>query len=170
MRIIVLSDSHRFLEYAEDVINMFYKDIKTVIHLGDMESDYRTLVKKYGSIEFYGVLGNNDRNSSMPYEKMIEIEGKRLLLTHGHRQRVSYGLLSLALWAKEKESDVVLFGHTHVPVKDHFDELLICKPGSISLPRATNNPTFGILELGEKTDFKVFEYLGKGNIREMGGF
>ena len=169
MQVLVLSDSHRFLENAEDVINMYADRIKTVIHLGDVEGDFRSLRKKYGNLDFYGVLGNNDRDSVMPYEMMAEIGGKKILLTHGHRQRVSYGFLSLSLWAKENNADAVLFGHIHMPVKEYFDGLLICNPGSISLPRSTDNPTFGILEISENVDFKVMEYLGKGKVRELGG-
>lgn len=148
MRALVISDTHRYLDNAEKVIER-YSDIGIVIHLGDLVEDVEKLKKKFKEKEFYYVAGNNDFSSNIPYEKMIEIEGKKILLTHGHRQRVNYNMLSISLWGREQDADVVLFGHIHQPVYDESMGIMVFNPGSISLPRSTQYPTYGILEVTE---------------------
>lgn len=172
MKILVLSDTHHYLENSEDLIRLYSGRINTVIHLGDTVNDAKRLKMKYGNIQLYNVAGNNDYDSTVPYESLITVGGKRLLLTHGHRQRVNYGLLSLGLWAEEKEADAVLFGHIHRPVREYFNNVLICNPGSISLPKSTDYPTFGILDIDfEKgIDFAVMAYMGKGEVMRLERF
>ena len=86
MKVLVISDTHRFLENAEDLLSIYSGKIKDVIHLGDMVNDCKSLMKKYGNFNFYSVAGNNDYDATVPYETMITLGGKKLLLTHGHRQ------------------------------------------------------------------------------------
>lgn len=170
MKVLVISDTHRFLENAEDLLSIYSGKIKDVIHLGDMVNDCKSLMKKYGNFNFYSVAGNNDYDVAVPYETMVTLGGKKLLLTHGYRQRVNYGLLSLGLWAEEKEADAVLFGHIHQPVAEYFNNVLICNPGSLSLPRNTDFPTFGILDIDKESgamDFALMGYMGKGNVKRI---
>ncbi|MEA5085405.1 MAG: metallophosphoesterase [Lachnospiraceae bacterium] len=148
MRALVISDTHRYLDNAEKVIEK-YRDINTVIHLGDMVEDAEKLKREFNDREFHYVAGNNDFSRSIPFEKMIILGGKKILLTHGHRQRVNCNMLSISLWGREQEADVVLFGHIHQPVLDESMGIMLFNPGSISLPRSTQYPTYGILEVRE---------------------
>lgn len=148
MRALVISDTHRYLDNAEKVIGR-YKDINTVIHLGDLVEDVEKLKRKFKEREFHYVAGNNDFCRNVPYEKMVTIGGKKILLTHGHRQRVNYNMLSISLWGREQGADVVIFGHIHQPVLDESMGIMLFNPGSISLPRSTHYPTYGILEVTE---------------------
>ena len=172
MKVLVISDTHRYIKNAEELLKTYRGSIDTVIHLGDMVNDVKRLEIKYRNIKFYNVAGNNDYDSEAPFEMLVTLGGKRILLTHGHRQRGNYGLLSLGLWAEEKEADAVLFGHIHSPVREYFNSVLICNPGSLSLPRSTDNPTFGILDIGidGSMDFTVMEYSGNGNVKRLDFF
>lgn len=148
MRALVISDTHRYLDNAEKVIER-YSEINTVIHLGDLVEDVKKLKREFKDREFHYVAGNNDFSGNVPYEKMITLGGKKILLTHGHRQRVNYNMLSISLWGREHEADAVLFGHIHQPVLDESMGIILFNPGSISLPRSTQSPTYGILEVTE---------------------
>ncbi|MGE4215339.1 MAG: metallophosphoesterase [Anaerotignaceae bacterium] len=157
MRALVISDTHRYLDNAEKVMER-YSDINTVIHLGDVVEDAEKLKKKYRDREFYYVAGNNDFCNNIPYEKMITISGKKILLTHGHRQRVNYNMLTISLWGIEQGADAVLFGHIHQPVLDESMGIILFNPGSISLPRSTQYPTYGVLEVTESGIIRCQSY------------
>ena len=57
--------------------------------------------------------------------------GKRIFALHGHTRQVKYGLQMLAEAAKEKQADLVLYGHTHMPKVDYIDGIYYLCPGSI---------------------------------------
>ena len=54
------------------------------------------------------------------------------------------------------ESDVFIYGHTHVPRADRQGKRVFFNPGSVSLPKEGNPPSYGILEDG-KFLVKTFE-------------
>ena len=155
----MISDTHGFLGNAEKIIEN-YSDVKTIIHLGDLVRDVEKLKRKYGSRDFYYVAGNNDNCGSVPYERMIALGGKKILLTHGHRQRVNYNMLSIGLWGREQNADVVIFGHTHQPLVDESMGIVLFNPGSISLPRNFQGPNYGVLEVSEEGIIRceVYQY------------
>ena len=47
-----------------------------------------------------------------------------------------------------KAGDVLLHGHTHVLRAEQKGEILILNPGSVSLPKEGNPPTYAVLENG----------------------
>ena len=62
----------------------------------------------------------------------IEIDGVKILLTHGHRYGVKNGYLNLIMRAKELQVNAVIFGHTHIPEVFTEDGVLFVNPGSCS--------------------------------------
>ncbi len=158
MKILVVSDSHgmdRNLEYLLEN----EKNIDLLIHLGDLEGseDY---IEAIAPCECEMISGNNDFYSDLPAEKIIEIYGRRLFLTHGHCYGVYQGFDRLVEEAKQREAEIVLFGHTHVPVYEKIDGITIINPGSISLPRQSDRiPTYGILKIPEvgRVEFEIIK-------------
>lgn len=100
-----------------------------VIHLGDYETDAQTLMARWPQLPLYQVCGNCDRGASAPGQ-LLELEGVRLFLTHGHLYQVKYGLLRAELAAREAQADVLLFGHTHRAYCEKKDGLYLLNPGS----------------------------------------
>lgn len=145
---IILSDTHGYIEDACKVIEKL-KDADTIFHLGDMADDAEKLKKHYPQKTVYSVAGNNDYYSSAPLEQLVSFGGKKILITHGHKNKVSYGYLNISLYAIEKGADAVFFGHTHMPFSDTFMGIAVFNPGSISMPRGGNEKTYGILEISE---------------------
>ena len=90
------------------------------------------------------------------------------MLTHGHKQRVSYGLMYLDYFGRQEEADAVLFGHTHRPCLEYSGTMAMFNPGSISRPRSTYEPTFGIMNV-KNGDIKFSAYIikGPGNYEEI---
>jgi putative phosphoesterase len=146
MKLLILSDTHHSLYYGKIVINRIMDKIDMIIHLGDHDFDAVQLNKDFPDIPLHYIAGNCDFGKS-PKEKTINIYNKKILLTHGHRQNVKWEYNSIKYYGQEKEVDAVLFGHTHIPFMEYYYGILIMNPGSISQPRGTISPTFGILDI-----------------------
>lgn len=91
--------------------------------------DGYSLAKTLGG-ELYAVGGNCDLGGSP--ELVAEIEGVRILLTHGHRYGVKSSLLSLTLRAKEFNCSLAIFGHTHMPFCSQENGVFLLNPGACS--------------------------------------
>lgn len=142
LRIIVFSDSHKDIDSCARVIrNMVGVDM--VLHAGDHASDAAELEKMFPEIEFKYVAGNCDF-TAVPSELIIEAEGKRIFLTHGHGYAVKYDsdYYTISQKGAAVGADCVVFGHTHVPVCDFSKNPPILNPGSIK-----HGGTFGVIEI-----------------------
>ncbi len=148
MKICVLSDTHGIINIAEKALKDM-KDIDIIIHAGDLVSDARYLeTLKY---KVFCVAGNCDPFAIEPTEKILELQGKRIFLTHGHNYRVKYGYRELLTRAQQISADVVIFGHTHLPENTYIDNILFFNPGSTTLPKNGGPGTYGILEIIDGT-------------------
>lgn len=122
MKILVFSDSHGVRENMDSAIreHLKYGKIDKIFFLGDGYNDIQALIHTYPELDFEYVLGNCDdfsffRGSTVndAYEKIIEVNGIRFMLMHGHKYCVKETYQFASDHAIEMECDVLLFGHTH---------------------------------------------------------
>ena len=148
MRIIVLSDTHGYINNVVDkMMTMDKPDL--IIHLGDNARDGEKVSQELG-IESIVVKGNCDLDSIYNEDELIEIKGKKIFLTHGHRYDVNGGLNRIYYKGLEIGADIILFGHTHIPINIKEDNLIIMNPGSPTNPRKADKiPTFGLIDIKE---------------------
>lgn len=151
MRAIVLSDSHNDTASCERAISSIgEKNIDMIIHLGDIARDVDYLEMLYYPIKVVSVLGNNDFLRQGDYERVIDFDGHKLFICHGHTLSVNYGTEKLESIARQKGCEAALFGHTHHAVlKKTEDGLMVLNPGSTSRPRG-GKPSFAVLETENK--------------------
>ncbi|MBZ2175474.1 metallophosphoesterase [Schnuerera sp. xch1] len=157
MKIVVISDTHgRTDEVIHKVKNMKTPDL--IVHLGDYVEDGEKIKKEIG-VRTAIVKGNGDFfNQDYDEDEIVEVMGKRMLLTHGHKYEVRYGTNNLLYRAEELNVDIVLFGHTHIPVIFEESGIIIMNPGSPSIPRGyKRRKTLGIIEIKEKIKAKIIE-------------
>jgi putative phosphoesterase len=152
MRIAVVSDSHRNLYMLDNAIKSA-GNVDLIVHLGDCVRDIIKVNEKYKKPVEY-VFGNNDFGISPVYEKVLIKNGIRILLTHGHRYNLYYGVEDLYSKALEVEAQVVLYGHTHIQNVERIGDILFLNPGSVSLPR-DGKPGFAILTINKKGEVDV---------------
>ena len=128
-----------------------------VIHCGDAEgSEY--LLQEAAGCPLHIVMGNNDFFSDLPREIETEIGKNRVLITHGHYYCVSTGYELLKDEALSRGFDLVMYGHTHRPVVDESDGIVVLNPGSLTYPRQEGRrPSYIIMEINKKgaMDFQV---------------
>lgn len=147
MRAIVLSDSHTNTAACERAISAIgQKNIDMIIHLGDVARDVDYIESLYYPIKVVSVLGNNDYMRCEDFERVIDFDGHKIFLCHGHTQSVSYGTEKLEQTALSKGCEAALFGHTHHPMlKKGESGIIILNPGSVAKPRG-GAPSFAVLE------------------------
>lgn len=136
----VFSDTHGATDHLDLFLNGLGR-VDAVFHLGDCVRDAKILSERLGT-GYAAVRGNCDPWSEVPLEKVIEWDGHRILLLHGHT--VS-GKLPLYYAAVSRGCECVLYGHTHVASVDCHEGVLMVNPGSLSLPRGGQNPSCALL-------------------------
>ena len=145
MKVLVVSDTHGDISKALSEIKK-HTNIELIIHLGDYISDARKIANE-AKIDVECVKGNLDITRAGDNNKVIEIEGHRLYLTHGHKENIKFGLTKLYFTAESKECDIALFGHSHVPFHDEYNNITFINPGSISQGRHGSENSYAILEI-----------------------
>ena len=132
VRILCLSDTHRNISNAIDIINDQKPDY--IFHLGDLESDAEDLQSIFERIRFVYVSGNCDWSSfsAAPGERFFEIGGVKILMCHGHSYNVKQGTEYYLSVARKKGADLALFGHTHTPFCLNYGDVTLLNPGSTS--------------------------------------
>ncbi|MGM9552504.1 MAG: YfcE family phosphodiesterase [Clostridia bacterium] len=144
MRVLIISDSHGDTKRFDKAIVAFEPDM--IIHLGDIERDVEYLESVYPHIRVEAVLGNNDPWVRRESEKVLDIEGVKVFITHGHTYGVWDNGFRIAKRAEELCCSIALFGHSHIPVNEVYGSVRVFNPGSISRPRV-GGYSVGIMEI-----------------------
>lgn len=154
MRVGVISDTHGQIDRVVEKLDEL--DIDLLLHLGDHSEDG---VKIGGKLkkEVIIVRGNCDFYDGVnPLERIIEIEGRKIFMTHGHKYNIKKDIRNLYYRGKELEVDIVLFGHTHISYLFQEDNIKIFNPGSPTLPRGNSGASIGVINFGQDTiDFEI---------------
>ena len=115
-----------------------------VIHAGDF---YREPVLDAFLAEndsLYGVVGNNDDDAirdRLPRERVVAYDGLSIAVRHRSRSAAT----GLVMFGRERDADLVVFGHSHRPEFDDSGEVPLLNPGSHAQPRG-NRPAHAELE------------------------
>ena len=141
MKILVFSDSHGAM--GKMVEAMEHERPHHVFFLGDHYRDGIELSELYPDIPMDIVRGNCDWGKG-PDLRVVELEGVRFLLTHGHLQYVKSGLDELLQEAKHRQVQVACFGHTHLAKVVYRDGIYLMNPGSAGGCHAREG--YGVIE------------------------
>jgi putative phosphoesterase len=149
MKVLIVSDTHGREKYLTDTLQRV-KPIDLLIHLGDFEGGEK-YIKSIAPCPVEFVLGNNDYFTGLPKEKLIQIGNNTVMLTHGHLYGVNYNTSVIRKAALKNHADIVMFGHTHIPLIDLNDDIWLINPGSLALPRQRGRiPTFIIMDIDSR--------------------
>jgi len=118
------------------------------LHAGDYSQDAR-FITRISAGKVIAAAGNCDGSTAVgKIDEFIDVGGKKIWLTHGHRYNVKNGHHELAWWARQFEADIVVYGHSHIPEVAWVQDLLVFNPGSAAHPR-WHIPTCGLIEIHE---------------------
>lgn len=150
MKALVFSDSHGKLDGILEVMKR-HPDFEAIFHLGDIGNDFERM-RLLTPYPVYIVRGNCDYTQPKLKENLVvEFCGRRIAMCHGHRYlTIGDELDSLRYFGLQNKADIVMFGHTHVPLLDEQKDITLLNPGSISKPRQISKiPTYAIMEADE---------------------
>lgn len=142
MTVLVLSDSHGNVDNMIRAVERVQPH--RVLHLGDCQRDLAALQAQFPDIPMESVPGNCDWGSCGQPERLIELGGVRIFMLHGHTRNVKNSPMAAMYAAKEYGAQVLLFGHTHVPLVDNDGSLLTLNPGAAG---DRLRPTCGVLTI-----------------------
>ncbi len=145
MKIAVISDSH-YEASNINAIKKYLKDVDILVHCGDGAPDTKILEKDFKG-EIYAVKGNCDISSEYPSERLIDVMGVKIFITHGNMYNVKYEYNTIFYKGKAVGADIVLFGHSHKALISNYDGITIMNPGSITFPYGSTKKTMGFIEI-----------------------
>lgn len=154
MIVLVISDTHKDLTDARLAIrHTMEKSLDIVIHCGDHMDDGKELEKEFPNLKFYYVPGNCDGwffNHSEKI-KIINIEDKKILFTHGDHHNIKFSYDELFRETKQRGAVIGLCGHSHVAHIERQSKtgITVVNPGSIALPRDSQYPSYAVLEIAK---------------------
>jgi putative phosphoesterase len=161
MKLMFASDIHGSLPATERVLELFADSgAQWLVILGDVlnHGPRNPLPEGYAPAEVAGKLnslaakiiavrGNCDSEVDQmllhfpitaPWQQIL-LERCRLFLTHGH-------LFSPQNLPPLNAGDVLVYGHTHIPVAESREGIIHFNPGSVSIPKGGFLPSYGMLE------------------------
>lgn len=99
MEILVLSDSHGKVDHMVRAVEQFHP--RQVLHLGDCVGTLQALERQFPQLPVTMVPGNCDWGQTGEPERLLEIEGVRILMMHGHTRHVKSSPMAAVYAARE---------------------------------------------------------------------
>ena len=143
---VIISDTHGKRDRIRTLLDRCFamkKPPDAIYFLGDVESDLKILTQREQGLLF-AVAGNCDIMSSLPDTFTVDVQGKKILLCHGHTFGVKGGETRLYLAAQSRGADAAVFGHTHERFLCCENGITLFNPGSLGRP-VMSQPSFGVL-------------------------
>ena len=153
MRIGILSDTHNQRARTAEAVQLLQNQgAEMLIHCGDLVDP--DLISLCAVLPFYFVFGNNDQNDiaeiqraidltspgvRLPRGGEVELAGKRIAVTHGHRLSEYHRLIAT-------QPDYLLTGHSHRADVWHEGRTRRINPGALHRAREY---TVGLLNLAD---------------------
>ncbi len=148
-KLIVFSDTHGVSYGMREVIAM-HPDADCYLHLGDGAAEFEQLCQSMG-LPHCAVKGNCDLGCELPLERLVSFGEFQFFMTHGHTCQVKFSTTGVRMRGREAHADVILFGHTHVPLLEYYGDdphpYYLLNPGSLG---GGCKATFGLIEIKGK--------------------
>ena len=148
-RIGVVADTHspEFLDRLPDRLFAVLRGVDLILHAGDV-GGLETIAELERIAPVEAVGGDHDGSLSLPANREVTVEGRRIVLVHGNRSRwieepqtliwtLSLGhlhpnkSLPRALLRRFAGADAIVFGHTHRAHVEVRDSTLLFNPGGV---------------------------------------
>lgn len=143
--VIAITDTHANFSALEKLLpKMIENDY--VFHMGDHQRDILSYSSELKN-KILSVKGNCDGGGE---DLIVEIEGLKILLTHGDRYSVKRSNFNLLLRAKEVGANVVFYGHTHSALIEEIDGITFINPGCMTR-WSDNTYCYAVLHNGKIT-------------------
>ncbi|TKK78999.1 metallophosphoesterase family protein [Herbidospora galbida] len=150
MKIVVLSDTHapRFWKACPPRVAAHLRDADAILHAGDVCVG-RVLDELAAYAPVHAVKGNNDGpDVEAPETLELTLGGLRVAMIHDSGP--AKGRLA-RMRARFPDAELVVFGHSHIPLDEASGGLRIFNPGSPTDKRRQPHGTLGLLRVEHAT-------------------
>ena len=159
MKIGILSDSHLKSDYTKEVID-FLKEINSeyLVHAGDLCIEKNLKLLEESELKYIAVFGNNDRY-------LVDLTSNYNIKQEPYYFKIkdtTFKLMHLPYYLTP-DSDVVIFGHTHIFECDYKNNTLYINPGEVC---AREKPSIECVQLEIKENEYIISRYFK-NINEI---
>lgn len=125
MKIGLLSDTHKKVEYSQSVIDhLVAEGAEFLVHAGDIVKEEMLLQLKLSGLRYLAVYGNNDPH-------LFEVHNRYKLVQEPHYFKLAgtkFKLMHLPFYMSA-DAEVIIFGHTHTFECDFKNGALFLNPG-----------------------------------------
>lgn len=159
MRVVVLADTHspRRWKSCPPRVASYLRDADVILHAGDVcTADVLDELARFAPVHV--VLGNNDGPDvaawGAPETLELDLAGLRVAMIHDSGQATGR---TARMRRRFPDADLVVFGHSHIPMDQTGDGVRIFNPGSPTDRRRQPHGTIGILTIadGELLDAQI---------------
>ena len=162
MKIGLISDTHvpnRISRIPSKVFEVF-SDVDLIMHAGDL-CELSVIHDLEEIAPVVAVQGNMDafNGLNLSKSKVTVAEDVRIGLNHGDI-RPRGDTQQLYYMAKELDVDIMVTGHTHVPMIEQVKDVLLVNPGSPSVPRLSDPSVMVLSIYGKDIDIEAFKVGG----------
>jgi uncharacterized protein len=151
MRIVVLSDTHspRHWKRCPPAVADYLGEADLILHAGDVcTADVLTELSSFAPVQ--AVLGNNDLPEvaewGAPEVLELELDGLKIGMIHDSGQAA--GRME-RMRQRFPRANLVIFGHSHIPMDAEEAGFRIFNPGSPTDKRRQPYGTLGVLEISD---------------------
>ena len=171
MKLLIASDIHGSEKYAQIIKDAFIKnECDTLLLLGDLlyHGPRNDLPENYAPKKVIEILNSlKDKiiavrgNCEAEVDQMVlnfpvladyailTVGKKMIFVTHGH-------VFNNSNLPPIKPGDILLHGHTHVPVCEEYETHIYMNPGSVSIPKENSPHSYMIFD-GKCFEWKTLE-------------
>jgi putative phosphoesterase len=153
----LIADTHmpkRWPQLPAAVFDVFH-GVDLVLHAGDLGRLW-VLDQLSAAAPVVAVHGNDETDEAqreLPYQQLLTVNGRRLLLCHGHLPDRQAELASRAgddwrpklaqraAQARRAGARIMVFGHLHIPFVTQFEGVWLVNPGAIASGSAFTRQT-----------------------------
>ena len=125
MKLLITSDLHGKIERLKKVIQK-HQDVDLHLNAGDM-----CIPLQQFQSDVISVKGNNDYFIDLPNQRILTHGHIRILVTHGHHERVKMTMRQLKNKARQAKVHICIFGHTHQRHQSIEDGIMFINPGAL---------------------------------------
>lgn len=159
-RIGIISDTHvkniedQYAQKLKEIVPVHFTGVDLILHAGDLVC-LETLEWLNGIAETIAVSGNMDWPDvleALPPKRVIEVGKFKIGLTHGYGP--PWGLLE-KVKSQFQDVDCIVFGHSHQPMNEVINDVLLFNPGSPTDQIFVNQNFLGLLEIGDRIGGKI---------------
>lgn len=164
MKITVIADTH-MPKMAKELPARLRQELHTtdlIIHAGDWNSiDVVQMLAAYAPVK--GVYGNIDSREiieQFPAREILHISGHKIGVVHGHGTGKTTEKRALDAFSDD-DVDMIIFGHSHIPMVKYFKKILLLNPGSATDKRKLPYYSFAVMNISRDIQAEMIFYQEK---------